>query len=360
MKIALIGSGFIAATHSAQIRNLGHEPALVVGTDLQRTQVFARANGIAAASVNFSDALEADIDAVHICTPPTLHYAMVKAVLDAGKHVICEKPLCLDPGEAAELAALAKSRGVVHAVNFNVRFHEACNRIRQAIREPEFGPLHLIHGHYLQEFHVLPAEHSWRYDETVAGPTRAISEIGSHWIDLARYLTGLEIHRVSARSGNFHPTRYLKDGGMELEPSAGAREITVTNEDSALVQLEFSSGAIGSLVLSEVSHGRSNQLQIEVTGTNRSIWWNNENPYAVHQAGKFTGVNTMVNAFGGGFPDTFHDFFQAVYADIAAGMPAKTPTYPTFHDGAVNTAVTRGIFDSTMAQGAWKEIEYEF
>ena len=147
---------------------------------------------------------------------------------------------------------------------------------------------------------------------------------------------------------------------MELEPSAGAREITVTNEDSALVQLEFSSGAIGSLVLSEVSHGRSNQLQIEVTGTNRSIWWNNENPYAVHQAGKFTGVNTMVNAFGGGFPDTFHDFFQAVYADIAAGMPAKTPTYPTFHDGAVNTAVTRGIFDSTMAQGAWKEIEYEF
>lgn len=356
MKVAIIGAGFIAGTHAQELSNLGHEVVVAVGTDRYRTENFTKQWGIKKASIDYRDALLPDIDVVHICTPPTLHYELVKEALNKGKHVICEKPLTLDPAEAKELMHLANSKSLVNGVNFNVRFHDACSRIKDIIQSEEFGNVNLIHGSYLQEFHILPADYSWRYQEELAGPMRATSEIGSHFIDLTCYLTGLEIVEVSANYGKFNPTRYLKEGNMYEKEKEGSQKITVNSDDCAVVSLRFSNGAIGNMLLSEVSHGRNNKLSIEVSGPKKSIWWNTENPYSVKEAGKFTGITTHTNAFGGGFPSTFKNFFIAVYKDINSGKISDSPNYPTFKDGYINVAVCNAIFESANKNSEWVEV----
>lgn len=214
MKIAIVGCGNIANTHAQELTGMGLTISVVMGIDTRQAEAFAKTWGIEEYTDNFDRVLDKDITTVHICTPPTLHYEMVKKVILAGKHVICEKPFCLKASEARELLELSKEKGTITAVNFNVRYHEACHRFRQKVLSPEFGNVYLIHGTYQQEFHVLPAEYMWRYQESLAGPMRATTEIGSHWIDLVRFLTGLEVNEVSATYGKFCPDRYVKDGMM--------------------------------------------------------------------------------------------------------------------------------------------------
>ena len=155
---------------------------------------------------------------------------------------------------------------------------------------------------------------------------RATTEIGSHWIDLARYLTGLEIVEVSANFGKFNPSRYLKENMMYAEEEEGSEGITVESEDAALISMRLSNGAIGNVVLSEVSHGRSNRVAIEITGSKQSVWWNNENPYLVSKAKRHEGINQVVNAFGGGFPITLKGFFARVSLTIDCGSSDHFPS----------------------------------
>ncbi|MCF6460161.1 Gfo/Idh/MocA family protein [Clostridium sp. Cult3] len=357
MKVAIIGIGFIAEVHVKELLSLGHEVVIAIGTDTERTEKFAKRWGIKKSSIDYKDALSSDIDVVHICTPPTLHYEMVKDALKADKHVVCEKPLCLDPNEAKELMEIANEKGLVNGVNFNVRFHDACANIKDTIRSSEFGNVNLVHGSYLQEFHALPADYSWRYKEKLAGPMRATSEIGSHWIDLVRYLTGLEIAEVSASYGKFNPTRYLRNNIMYEKEQEGSQKISVYSDDCAMVFLKFSNGAIGNMVLSEISHGRNNRLSIEISGSKESIWWNSENPFTINRAGKFTGINTQINAFAEGFPGTFKNFFNEVYKDINLGKAGSSPIYPTFRDGYINAVVCNAIYESANNNSKWVEVE---
>lgn len=225
---------------------------------------------------------------------------MVKQLLEAGKHVVCEKPLCLSAAEARDLMDLGAKKHLLTAVNFNVRYHEACQRAKTLISSEEFGAPCLISGSYKQEFHVLPNAYMWRYIPSLGGDMRAVTEIGSHWIDLVRYWTGLEITAVSAAFGKFSPDRFLKDGTMYPTRQEGSEPIRVDSEDAAAVTLRFSNGALGSLLLSEVSHGRNNAVQLEVSSARKSVWWCSEDPYRLYQSSKFAGVQAQTNAFGGG------------------------------------------------------------
>jgi predicted dehydrogenase len=358
MRAAVIGCGFIGAVHVQAVQELGHTVALVVDESLSRAEEFAKQYKVERFGDSFLMALGEDIQCVHICTPPTLHYDMIKQAINAGKHVICEKPMCLNPEEAKELALLAQKRKLVNAVNFNVRFHEVCKQAKKLIATPEFGGIHLIHGSYLQEFHVLPDVYSWRYKPELAGPMRATTEIGSHWIDLARYWTGLEVVEVSANYGKFNPDRYLSKGMMYAEEIEDAQKINIPSDDAAVISLRFSNGAIGNVLLSEVSHGRTNRLTMEVTGAKQSVWWNSEEPYYLHKSHKFNGVVTQSNAFSGGFPNTFKTFFAEVYQDIEADRPSQSPSYPTFCDGFFNAAVCAAIYESATHNSEWVKIQY--
>ena len=357
MKIAIIGCGFIAATHAQALKGMNLPIAVAVDANPLAAKAFAEQWDIPEHTDSFERVLEEDIGVVHVCTPPTLHYDMVRRIILAGKHVICEKPLCLDPAQAKDLENLAWEKGIISAVNFNVRFHEACSRIRAAVTSENFGRVCLIKGSYEQEFHVLPADYMWRYQKELAGPMRATTEIGSHWIDLARFLTGLEILEVSATYGKFTPDRYVKDNIMYEEEQPGAEKITVDTDDAVCAVLKFSDGALGSLLLSEVTCGKNNYVSMEISGSRQSVSWNSEDPYKVCTASKFAGVNSSVNAFGGGFPDTFTAFFTEVYRDILAGKRSEAPTYPTFKDGYINAAVCSAIYESANNHSAWTEVK---
>ena len=253
MRVAIVGAGLIAHAHAQAVKGLGHHLELIVSRTADKAASFAQQWNIPSFSTNFEDVLADNIDSVHICTPPALHYQMIKKALNANKHIICEKPMVLKPEEAKELLALAKAKNRVGAVNFNVRFHEACQRAKAFIETPEFGTIRLIHGSYLQEFHALPEEYGWRYQKELAGDMRATTEIGSHWIDLVRYWTGLEIEAVSANFANFNPIRYRSGRQMHAEEVQDAQVIQVDSEDVACVNFRFSNGAVGMVLLSEIS-----------------------------------------------------------------------------------------------------------
>ena len=356
MRVAIVGCGFIAEVHAEALKELGHTIAVVIGHNLSKTESFAKKWNAERFGNDFNMALASDIDCVHICTPPVFHYQMVKDALNAGKHVICEKPMCLNSDEAKELLMISREKKLVGAVNFNVRFYDACKQAKKFISSQDFGRICLIHGSYLQEFHALPEDYTWRYKPELAGPMRATTEIGSHWIDIARYWTGLEIEEVSANYGSFTPDRYISDGIMYEENKSDSEKITVSSEDAASISLRFSNGAIGNLLLSEVSHGRNNLINIEVTGTEQSIWWNSEEPYKLRSGHKYSGVTTRINAFGGGFPNTFSSFFQEVYKDIEKGIPSDNPSYPSFYDGYVNSAVCAAVYESACNNSSWVKV----
>lgn len=355
--IAIIGSGLIARVHAQVLKELGHTITAVVNVNKKSAEAFARQYKAEGFGDDFAMALADNIDCVHVCTPPTLHYETVKSALNAGKHVICEKPMCLSSDEAKELMLLAKERNLIGGVNFNVRFYDACKKARELVSTAEFGDICLIHGSYLQEFHALPDAYSWRYKPELAGEMRATTEIGSHWIDLARFWTGLEITEVSANYGRFTPDRYVADGVMYRAENENSRKITINSDDAAVISIRFSNGAIGNLLLSEVSHGRTNRLSLEVSGTNKSVWWNSEDPYHLNNSRKFEGINTQVNAFSGGFPNTFKAFFEEIYKDIENGIPSENPLYPTFNDGYVNSAVCAAIYESANNNSIWVKVK---
>lgn len=348
---AIYGTGMIAHEHAKALRALGIPIAAVVSRRGDQARVFANIWG---APVWGTDpALLEEADCIHICTPPTAHFEIISSLLKKGKHIICEKPLCLDPEEAQTLAALAEKAGTICAVDFNVRYHFACRQAKQRIAAPDFGQVLLLHGSYLQEFGASPAVLDWRYDPSVSGQMHAVTEIGSHWMDLAQYLSGRKITAVSAQFDRFHPMRYTDGKRLYLDPGEGRTPITVNSEDAAILNLRFENGAIGCVTLSEVSHGRQNRLSLEVTGEQQSLWWNSEDANHLFCAQKGCGVREDLFPFEGGFSDTIRSLLSDVYPDVIAGAALGAGDYPTFRDGAENVRLCAAAFTSANTNGAW-------
>lgn len=350
---AIYGSGMIANEHAQALCALGIPIAAVVSRRQAQAEAFAAHWGIPVCGTD--PVLLEDADCIHICTPPTAHFEIISDLLKKGKHIICEKPLCLEPAQAETLAQMAGKAGTVCAVGFNIRFHLACARARQLIDLPEFGQVLLLHGSYLQEFGAEPAALDWRYDPAVSGKMHAVTEIGSHWLDLAQYLSGKKITAVSAQFDRFHPMRYTDGKHLYYEPAENRVPRTVNSEDAAILNLRFEGGAIGCVTLSEVSHGRQNRLSMEITGEGQSLWWNSEDSNRLYIAQKGCGVREELFAFAGGFDSTVRALIAAVYTAISAGTQS-VPAYPTFRDGADNVRLCAAALESANANGAWVTI----
>ena len=353
MKTAIIGTGNIAHTHARATVSLGQPISLVVGHTKAGAEAFGRQYGCTVCADHLTPDLLAGIDCVQICTPPHLHYEAAERCLKLGKHVLCEKPLSLSPTKALSLQALADSRGVLASVVFNNRFYESVGRVRDIVSAPEFGAPFFIQGHYFQEFHILPATYSWRYDTRSGENLRAVTEIGSHFIDLMRYLSGREVERVSASFRTAWPERYLRNG-MMLPEGVPEEKIRVDSEDVAAVTFELEGGVLAAAVYSEISPGRSNDLAIELTSLSSSVSWRSEAPYDVVTGQCGGGMTTKTMAFGGGFPDSFTAYFQEAYAVMESGE--KSSRLPTFRDGARNAVICDGIGRSAAEDGRWIDV----
>lgn len=338
MRAAIVGTGFMAHTHAEALARIRVQVRGVVGSSPDRTVDFA------ATYPSFDDMLDDDrVDAVHICSPNHLHFDQALAALQAGKHVICEKPLTLTPAEAHQLCSAATEHGLVNAVCFISRFYPLCQDAALRVEAGSVGAVRLVTGHYLQDWLSKDTDANWRLDPAVGGAPRVVGDIGSHWLDLVSYVTGQKVESVMADLTTVLPER--------------------TTEDTAGVLLRFDGGARGVLTLSQVSPGRKNQLSFEVSGAEASLAWESENPEQLWIGYRDAPNRLQLRSAGDypaghaqGYPDAFKALFRAIYADIEAGKPAETPDYATFDDGFEQIVVGEAIAESARL-GVWVPVQ---
>ena len=378
IKAAIVGTGFIGPAHLEALRRIPNvEVVALVEVNQELADEKAKQLGIPRAYV-FVDMLnQADIDVVHICTPNFLHYSQAKAVLEAKKHVICEKPLAISLAEAEDLVKIAKTSGLVNAVHFNLRYYPMVRQMKVMREKGELGEVYSIMGSYLQDWLFLQTDYNWRLEPDKSGDSRAIADIGSHLLDITEYVTGLRITQVMADFSTVHKTRLkpLKAietySGKMLTP-ADYQEVPINTEDHATVLLRFDNGSKGSITVSQVNAGRKNRLNIEIAGSVSAVEFNSErpnelwigkrekaneqlmkDPSLVHRE-----VSSLVSFPGGhneGFPDTSKQLFKEVYAAILAGKQPEHPSYPTFADGWRELLIGERIVESNKKQ-AWVTI----
>ena len=379
LRSAVVGTGFIGAVHVDALRRIGVYVLGVVGSSAERASARAVEAGLPPAYPSLEAMLEDDrVDVVHLATPNHLHAEQVRAVLAAGKHVVCEKPLGMSSEQTGELLALAERSGLVHALNFNIRYYAQLRQARRMIAEGAIGPVHQVTGAYLQDWLLEETDWNWRLDPELGGPLRAVADIGSHWIDLVGHLIGQQVESVAADLTTVLPERREPVGPTQtFGVSAGGETVarTVATEDIAGILLRFSGGARGVLALSQMSAGRKNSMRVQVDGASGSLAFDGERPEELW-VGRRSGASELRLRDPGdpfaqatpdalpaghaqGFAETFRDLYREIYAAIAAGGgPAAAATYPTFADGHRQALVAEAIQRSALEQ-RWCPISEE-
>ena len=366
IKAAVVGTGFIGVVHVEALRRLGIEVTGIVGSSPERAAEKAKSAGLPAPYPSF-EAMLADpaVDVVHLTTPNRLHFEQARAALAAGKHVVCEKPLAMTSAETGELLRLAEESGLVHAVNFNIRFYPQCQEARARVRAGEIGDVRLVSGGYLQDWLLLETDWNWRLDPAAGGALRAVGDIGSHWLDLVQFVTGRKVEAVLADLTTFIGVRKQPTGPVETFSGATAGETVDTpmeTEDAAGILLRLSGGARGVLTVSQVSAGRKNRLGWEIDGSTSSLAWHSEAPEELWFGHRDRPNELLLRERGDyppghaeGFPDTFKHLYRAVYRAVAAGGPPPEPDYPTFADGH-DEAVIGDAIALSHAEQRWVSV----
>jgi predicted dehydrogenase len=370
---AVIGSGFIGTVHIEALRRVGVHVQGLLGSSPDRAAERAGRLGVPRAYGSLDELLDDPrAEVVHVTSPNHLHFPQVKQILAAGRHVICEKPLAMDARQTAELVRLAKASDRVCAVNFNIRFYALNQHLREAIADGGVGEVRLVTGHYFQDWLLLDTDWNWRLDPEYGGALRAVGDIGSHWLDLTNFVTGLRVEAVMADLATFITVRRQPTGPVEtfsLERAAETVERRITTEDVATIMLRYSNGARGLVAISQVSAGRKNSLQYEIDGSTGAAAWDSEQPdqlwlghrerpneLLLRNPALMTPAGVRAAALPGGhvegFADTFAALFRAVYADVAAGAMSDDPAYATFADGHEEMLIGDAVAASAQA-GQW-------
>lgn len=344
--MGLVGPGFIAAHHIDAVRRLGFVDVVgVAGSGESSARAAAQRMGVARAYASYEELIaDPAVQVVHNTTPNHMHYPVSLAALSAGKHVISDKPLAIGVVEAKALVQAARAAGVVNAVTFNYRGNPLVQEMRARVRAGEVGALQFIHGQYLQDWMTDERVYSWRSDPAKGGESSALADIGSHWCDLAQYVSGLKIVGVLADLKTVVETRYKSAGTANA--FAGASEgdlepVQVTGEDLATVLLRFEDGVMGSLRVGQVLPGHKNDLRLELNGRKGSLAWEQE-----RQNELWCGYHDRANAvllkdpsllrpearayahLPGGHQESWADAFRNVVADAYAWIRAGVSTSP--------------------------------
>jgi predicted dehydrogenase len=375
---AVIGTGFIGTVHVEALRRIGVQVRGVLGSTPERGQARATALGVGHAYSSMEALLDdPTVDVVHVTSPNDLHVPQAKAVVAAGKHVVCEKPLAMTAGESGELARLGAASGLVNAVNFNIRFYPLNQHAHEVVAAGDVGDVRLVTGRYFQDWLLLESDWNWRLQPERGGALRAVGDIGSHWLDLMTFVTGRRIVSVMADLATFIQTRREPTGPVETFSKAVGETVEreIGTEDAATILLRFDNGARGAVSISQISPGRKNSLQWEIDGSGGAIAWDSEqpdqiwlghrerpneillkNPALMGPLGQ--GAAALPAGHVEGFADTFAALFRAIYADVATGAPAANPIYPTFADGHDEMLVNDAIAESARS-GRWVDVARE-
>jgi predicted dehydrogenase len=375
VKTAVIGGGFMGKVHSEAIRRLGNvEIAAVSSTTDQKAEAFAKAVGVEKAASYEEILKDVTIDAVHICTPNALHYPMSRAAIEAGKAVLCEKPLTMSAAEAEDMVKLAEQKGVAHCVNHNLRYYPVVQHIRGLIESGELGEVLVVQGTYSQDWLLFDTDWNWRIDSKHNGALRVMGDVGSHWMDLVQHLTGLKITALCADLQIVHRTRKRPKGSIQtfagklLKPE-DYDEVPIDTEDFGAVLLHLGDRARGAFTVSQVNAGCKNRFQMEIFGTKCGVMWNQERPDELWIGNRNSPNQVIVkdpsllhkaaapyaDLPGGhseGYDDTHKQVFKRFYQKVAD--PSAAVEYPTFADGLHGMRLLEKALESATKR-AWVE-----
>jgi predicted dehydrogenase len=369
---AVVGTGFIGVVHVEALRRIGVEVVGVVGSSPQRAR---QKPGLPEPYDSFEAMLDDDrVRVVHLTTPNHLHHPQVNAVLSAGKHVVCEKPLALTSAESSELLRLAEESGLVHCTNYNIRFYPLLHEARQRVLDGDLGRVWNVHGTYSQDWLHQPTDWNWRLDPELGGSLRAVADIGTHWLDLTSWIANRRVAAVFADLYTVHPVRQVPTGPVETYADVGDVERAdreMTTEDIAHVLLRYEDGSRGQVTISQVSAGRKNLLSFELDGSEGALAWTSErqeelwlghrnrpNELLFRDPGLMRGPvhGDYPAGHAEGFDDTFKLLYRAVYAAVEEGRMPAEPNFPTFADGHEEIVLGEAIARSA-AEERWVQVE---
>ena len=377
MRTAIVGTGFMGRVHLEAVRRVESvEAVAIAGRNAEAARRLAAGFAIPRTTTDYREILrDPKIDAVHICTPNAQHFSMAKDALNAGKHVLCEKPLATSVEEGEELVSLAAQKGLRNCVCHNLRYYPMVQQMRSMREAGDLGDILVVQGTYSQDWLLYDTDWNWRVETKAGGPSRCMADIGSHWFDMAEHITGLRVKSLCADLQTFHPTRKQPKHSVEtfankLLGPEDYIETPVDTEDFGAVIFRMGTRTRGSMTASQVSAGRKNRLSIEIYGTRSSVAWDQERPDELWAGHRDAGNQIFVkdpsllkpparkfaDLPGGhseGYDDTFKQVFRRFYASIAESN--AVPEYPQFTDGLRQLTILNAEMQSNQTRG-WVDV----
>ncbi len=377
LRLGMVGGGpggFIGAVHriAARLDDRFELVAAALSSDPGRARAAALDLHIASdrAYGSFAEMAKAEatrkdrIDAVSIVTPNHLHYAPAKAFLEAGIHVICDKPLTTTLEDALDLRQIVRRTGLLFAVTHNYTGHPMVRQARQMVADGELGPIRVVQVEYAQDWLSTPLEKTgqkqaaWRTDPAQSGPAGSLGDIGTHAFNLASFVTGLKTRELAAELSTFVPGRRL--------------------DDNVQIMLRFAEGARGMLWASQVAPGNQNNLRLRVFGEKAGLEWKQEDPNylwfaelgktprLIYRAGPgASSVAAHASRVPSGHPEGYLEAFAQLYADMAEqiraridGRPADRASLlvPTIEDGVEGMRFISAVIESSRHNAAWSAL----
>jgi predicted dehydrogenase len=362
--------------HLEALRRVEHVDVVeVAGTSREKAQRAGAGYNVLNVTGDWRDVVaDPSIDAVHITTPNHSHFPVAKAAFEAGKHVLCEKPLAMNVAEAQELTVLQTARGLRGGLCHNLRYYPMVQQMRRMREAGAFGEILVVQGTYSQDWMLYPTDWNWRVDPQLNGASRVMADIGSHFFDMAEHVTGMRVTSLCSDLQIFHTTRQEPAGGGEsfsgkLGGTMTRTQRIVTTEDFGATL--FRMGRVrGVMTASQVSAGRKNGLVLEVYGTKGGATWRQEQPEELWLGHRDAPNQTLLkdpslmdetarswsDLPGGhaeGYHDTFKQLFRRFYDSIRD--PGCVPDYPQMADGLRQMQILEAELESSRRQ-AWMEV----
>lgn len=382
-RVGVIGTGFSARSHVEALRRVPDvEVVAIVGSDGAKSRAAAASLGIPGSPGSAEEMLASnDVDVVHNCTPNHLHAPLNSAALQAGKHVLSEKPLGMDSSETRSLIEELRSAKVVGGVCFNYRHYPLVAHARAMLAARECGTPHFVHGSYLQDWLLRDTDWNWRLDPERGGPSRAVADIGSHWLDLAQYVVGQKATEVLADLATLHETR-VRPAGEEhtfaaprAEGAHDADRRRIATEDFGTVVARLQGGCRGTFSVSQVSPGYKNRLLLHVDASEASLAWDQEDPNRLwigrrdrangellRDPGLLAPAAAPLAHYPAGHPEGWADGLKNLFIDFYAAIAAHeggepyAPSFATFEDAHYLACAVEAVLTSNRT-GAWARVD---
>lgn len=375
--VAVIGTGFIGRLHVQELMRVPRvRVAAVADENLASAKEIAEQYGIDVYTDDYRALLkDPAITVFHNCTPNHLHYSINREILEAGRHLLCEKPLAVDASQAEELQSLAEERGLTTGVNFCYRYYPVVQEMACRVRRGEVGRVHSVAGHFYQDWLLYDTDYNWRLDKRFSGNSLTVADIGTHWCDLSQFVLGSRITEVMADLQTVIPVRKKSArstntfSGGENKPEE-LTEVPVELEDAGSVLVHFENGARGVFSVCQLCAGRKVSIDLQVYGTASSLEWRHERPNEfwqgyrdkpnavfcenpLLQSKESARYARLPSGHPTGYADAMRNLFCDFYESIGRGDGAVKP--PDFRDGWNEMKIVEAVLQSNAAK-AWTSV----